>query len=90
MANKNTNSYVPKENFSALIPEVRRTWSKKPPEMKAIMLRIRTGSPNDGSNNHSKNVYKTIKPPSYPHRKFTTVYLHELLTELISESSFSE
>ena len=58
--------------------------------MKVTMLRSRTGSFNDGANNHSKNVYKTVKPPSYPPRKFTTAHLHELLTELISESSLSE
>ena len=48
MANQNTNSYTPKEDFSALSPEVRRTWSKTPPDMKSIMLLSRTGSPNDG------------------------------------------
>ena len=36
------------------------------------------------------NAYKTVKPPSRPPRKFTKAYLHELLTELISESSMSE
>ena len=30
------------------------------------------------------------KPPSYTPRKFTVAHLHELLTELISESSLSE
>ena len=90
MANQNPNSYTPKEYFSVLSPEVRRTWSKMPPDMKAIILRSRTKSPNDGANNHSKNVYKPVKPPSYPPRKFTTAHLHELLTELILESSLSE
>ena len=81
---------MPKEDFSALSPEVRRTWSKTPPDMKATMLRSRTGSPNDGVNNHSKNVYKSLKPPSYPRRKLTTAHLHVLLTELILESSLSD
>ena len=81
---------MPKEHFSALSPEVRRPWSKIPPNMKAITLRSRTGSCNDGSNNHNKNVYKTVKPSSYPPRKFTTAHLYELLTELISEHSFSK
>ena len=34
--------------------------------------------------------YKTVKPSYYPPRKFTTAHFHELLTELISESSLSE
>lgn len=58
--------------------------------MKAVTLRSRTRNSNDGVNNHSKNVYKIVKPPSYPPKKFTTAHLHELLTEIISEYSLSE
>ena len=53
MSNQNTNTYTPKEDFSALSPEVRRMWSKIPPAMKAVILRSRTGNCNDGENNHS-------------------------------------
>ena len=35
-------------------------------------------------------VKMLVKPPSYPLRKFTTAYLHELLTKPISESSLSK
>ena len=52
--------------------------------MKVVMLRIRTVNSNDGVNNHSKKAYETVKPPSYPTKKFTTAYLHELRTELMS------
>ena len=90
MSNQITNYYMPKENVSALSPEVRRIWSKTPPDMKEIILRSRTGSYNDGANNHSRNVYKTVKPPSYPPRKFNAAHLHELLTKIILESSLSE
>ena len=55
---------MPQEDFSTLSPEVRRILSKMPPYMKAIMLRSSTGSCNDGANDYSKNVYKTVKPPS--------------------------
>ena len=58
--------------------------------MKAVMLRSRTGISNEGVNNHNKNIYKTIKPPSYPPIKFTKAHLHKLLTGLILESSLSE
>ena len=58
IANKNPNTYMPREDFSALSPEVRRIWSKILPNTKAIILRRRTGSCNNGIKNHSKNVYK--------------------------------
>ena len=53
-------------------------------------LLSRTINSNDGVNNHSKNSYENVTPPSYPPRKFTTAHLHELLSELTSESSSSE
>lgn len=90
MHNQSPNAFIPKEDFSALSPKARRIWSKMPPETKAIILRRRTGSCNDCANNHSKNIYKTIKPPSYPPKKFSAAHLYYILTELISESSFSE
>ena len=71
MVNQNPNACIAKEEFSALSPELRRIWSKTHPDMKAIILRSRTGSCNDGTNDHSKNVYKTVKPPSYPPKKLT-------------------
>ena len=52
---------MPKEDFSALSPEVRRIRSKIPPKMKSVILRSITGNFNCGANNHSKNVYKTVK-----------------------------
>ena len=58
--------------------------------MKEVMLRSRTGNSNEGVNNHSENVCRTVKPTSYPSRKFATAHLHELITKLISESSLSE
>ena len=58
--------------------------------MKVFMLRIRTGNFNDRTNDHSKNVYETVNPPSYAPRKITTTHLHEVLTEVILESSLSE
>ena len=58
--------------------------------MKAFMLLSKNGYSNDGVNDQSKNIYKTVKPPSYPPRKFTKAHLHGLLTELISEPSVSE
>ena len=61
-----------------------------PPGMKTVILESRTGNFNDGKNNHSKNVYKPVKTPSYPTSILTIAQLHQLLTELISESSLSE
>ena len=37
-----------------------------------------------------KMLIKSLKPHSYPPRKFTKAHLHEILTKLISESSLSE
>ena len=90
MVNQNQNACMPKEDFSALSLEVGRIWSKTAPDMKAITLRSRTRSPNDGENNHSQFFCKPTKPPSYPPRKIATAHLHELFTGLISESSLSE
>ena len=73
-----------KENFITLSPEVRRIWSKTPSDMKKVILRSRTGNCNNGTNNHSKNIYNTVNPPHYPPSKFTTAHLHEILTEIIS------
>ena len=52
-ANPNLNACMTKEDFSALSPKVKRSWSKIPPDMKAIILRSRTGSYNYGANNNS-------------------------------------
>ena len=90
MSNQIPNTFMPKKDFSALIPEVRKIWSKMPNDMKLVMLRSRTVNDNEGVNNHSKNSYKTTKSPSYLSRKFIKAYLHELLTKIISESSLSE
>lgn len=90
MSNQIPNYCMPKEDFSALSSEVRRTWSKIPPDTKSIMLITRTGSCNDGTTNYSKNVYTPVKRPSYPPRKSTTAHLHGLLTGLTSESSLSK
>ena len=90
MSNQSPNYHMPKEEFSAISPKVSRIWSKIPHDMKVVMFRSRTVNCNDGTNNHSKNVYVTVKPSSYPPRKFTTAHLHVLLTELTSESSLCE
>ena len=58
--------------------------------MKAIILRSRNGSGKEGATNHSKNGCKSVKPPSFPPRKFTKAHLHELLSKLISETSLSD
>ena len=79
MCNQIPNTCIPKEDFSALNTEVRQIWSKIPNDMKAVMLRSRTANSNYGVNDHSKNSYKTVKPPYYPPRKFTTAHLHALL-----------
>ena len=71
-------------------PEVRQIWSNIPNGMKVVILRTGTVNSNDGVNNHSKNYYETVKSHFYPPRKFTKDHFHELLTELISESSLSE
>ena len=56
MSHQSPNDYMPKEDSSALSPEVRQIWSKIPNDMKAVMFRSRTGNCNDGANNHNKNV----------------------------------
>ena len=58
--------------------------------MKTVTLLSITVDINDGVNNHNIVFCTPVNPPSYPPRKFTKDYLHELLTELISESSLSE
>ena len=49
---------MPKEDFSALSPEVRKIWSKIPNDMKAVIVRSINDNINDGVNNHSKNAYE--------------------------------
>ena len=83
VSNQSPNDHIPKEYFSTLSPEARKIWSNIPNDMKVVMLRIRTVNSNEVVDSHSK-------PTSYPPRKFTTAHLHEILTELISESSSSE
>ena len=53
------------------------------------MLRSRTVNRNEGVNNNSKDGCKTVKPPPFTSSKFTKLNLHELLAELISETSLS-
>ena len=84
------NSHIPKEDYRSLSPEVRQIRSKILNDMKVVILRSRTGNRNAGVNNHSKDGYKTVKPPSFPPRKSTKANLYELLAELISETSLSE
>ena len=79
-----------KEDFSALSPEVGNVWSKIPNDTKVVILRSKTGNSNDGVNNYSKNIHKTVKPPYYPLRKLNKDHLNDLLTEIISEYSLSE
>ena len=58
MYNQSQNAYAPKEYFSALSSEVRQICSKIPNDMKAVMLRSRTGNSNECVNNHSKMFIK--------------------------------
>ena len=81
---------MPREDCISLSPEVGEIWIKILNCMKAFILRSRTVNSNDGVNNHIKNAYKTVKPPSYRPRKFNKAHLHELLTKLISKFSLSE
>ena len=53
-----------KEDFSALSLEVMKIGSNVPNDMKAVMLRSRSGNSNYVVNNNSKNIYKTVKPSS--------------------------
>lgn len=90
MTNQSPNTCMPRENFSSLSPEVKQIWSKTPNDMKAIILLSKNGSGNEGVANHNKNSCKSVKPSSFPPRKFTKAHLHELLSELISENSLSD
>ena len=58
MSNQILNTYMLKEDFSALSPEVRQIWSKIPNDMKAVIFRSRTVNSNDCVNNHSKMLMK--------------------------------
>ena len=58
VSNKSPNVHMPKEDFIALSPEVRKILSKIPNDVKVDMLRSRTVNSNDGFNNHSKNDTK--------------------------------
>ena len=49
---------MPKEDFSSFHPEGRQIWSKISNDTKVVTLRSRTVNLNEGSNNHSKHVYK--------------------------------
>ena len=84
------NTCMPREDFRSLSPEVREIWSKIPNDMKAFMLRSRTGNSNERINKNIKYDYKTAKPPSFLHRKFIKANVHKIITELISETSFTE
>ena len=90
MTNQSPNTYIPREDFSSLTPEVKQIWGKIPPDMKAIILRRRTGNRNEETINRNKDGCKSVKPPSHLRRKFTKAHLHELLNELISETSLSD
>ena len=90
MTNQSPNTYMSREDFSFLTPEVKQIWGKIPPDMKAIILRSRTGNRNEETINRNKDGCKSVKPPSHLRRKFTNAHLHELLNELISETSPSD
>ena len=90
MTNQSSSTCVPREEFSSLSPEVKQILGKIPNNMKAIISCSRTGSGKEGATNHSKNGCKSIKPLSFPPRKFTKAHLHELFSKLISETSLSD
>ena len=90
MSNQSPNICMPEEDFSSLSPEVRQSWSKIPNDMKTFMLRSRNGNSNEVLNKNNKDIYKTVKPPSFSPMKFTKSHLYEILTKLISETSLFE
>ena len=90
MKNQSPNAHTPKEDCRSLSPEARKMLSKIPNEIKVVILRSRTGNINEGVNKHGKDGCTTVKKSSFPPRKFTKANLHELLDELISETSLSE
>ena len=77
MHNQSQSTCVPKEDFSSLSPEVRQIWIKILNDIKSVTLRSRTGNHNEGVNKHSKDIHKTIKPPSSPSSKFCLRVLSE-------------
>ena len=60
ISNQSPNTYAPKKDFSSLSPEVRKIWSKITYDMKAVMLRSRSGNCNEWLNKHSKYIHKAI------------------------------
>ena len=55
MADQSPNTYIPREDFSLLTPEVRQIWGKIPPDMKAIILRSKTGNRIEETINRNKD-----------------------------------
>ena len=90
MTNQSPKAYRPKEDYRYFSPEGRHIWCNILNGMKAFVLRSRSVNLNEGVNKHSKDGYKTLKPLSLPAMKFTKANLHQLLAELISETSFSD
>ena len=54
MSNQIPNAFMPKEYFSALSSELRKSWSKILNSIKTVMLRSRTANINESDNNHDK------------------------------------
>ena len=79
-----------KEDHRSLTPEVKESWSNIPNAMKGIILQGRSGSRNDRVTKNNKDSCKHVTPPSFKPKKFNKANLHELLVELISETSLSD
>ena len=90
VTNQTPNAHTPNEDCNSLSPKVRDIWSKIPHDIKTVLLRGRNGSLSERINKYNKDDCKTAKPPSFAHKKYTKANLHELLAELISETSVSE
>ena len=58
--------------------------------MKAAILRGRIWTRNEMANKYDKDGYETAKSLYFLPRKFTKASLHEILAELILETSASE
>ena len=79
-----------KEHHSSLTPEGKEICIKIPNGMLHVTLRGTNVSRNERLNKHNKCSHKHAKSPSFNPKKLTKDHLHELLYELITETSLSK